>query len=166
MKVWLANAGRGVVARPWLSAAIAVVLVGGGVVAYTLIGGSDGNAQASNTTTTRLVSASTGTVRESVSTTGTLTPADEEDVSFASSAKVTSVRVAQGDKIAKGEVLGTIDTLSLRATLAQAEATLANARATLTTAEDNSDTTSAQLAADKASVSTAKSSVTAAQDAI
>src|SRR6478735_9368971 len=122
MKVWLANAGRGVVARPWLSAAIAVVLVGGGVVAYTLIGGSDSGAQASITTKTRLVSASTGTVRQSVSTTGTLTPADEEDVSFSSSAQITSVRVSQGDTVTKGEVLGTIDTLALKSTLAQAEA--------------------------------------------
>jgi macrolide-specific efflux system membrane fusion protein len=112
------------------------------------------------------VSVTTGTVRASVSTTGTLTPADQEDVSFSSAARITSVRVSQGDKVTKGQVLGTIDTLSLNYTLAQAKATLADAKATLASAEDDDSTTSAQRAADQDAVSTAEAAVGAAQTAL
>jgi membrane fusion protein, macrolide-specific efflux system len=165
MKSHLSRTGRWVTARPWVSIALVVVLVGAGVAAYLLSSGSS-SSQAATQTSTRLVAATTGTVRQSVSATGTFTPADEKDVSFASSAQITSVRVSQGQHVAKGQVLGTIATVSLRAAVAQAEATLASAQATLTTAEDSSSTTSAQLAADKATVSSAKSAVTDAEDAL
>lgn len=164
MKVSMTGARRLVAARPWLSGGVAVVVVGGSVAGYLLTGNTTAAAQ--DSATSRLVAASIGEVKQTVSATGTFAPADEQDVSFSSSAEVTSVRVAVGDKVAKGDVLGTIDDLALRAALAQARSTLASAKATLVAAEDSGTATSAQLSADRASVSAAKRSVTAARTAL
>ena len=164
MKTSTTKVRRLVTARPWLSSGVAVVVVGGSVTGYLLTGHS--SAQAQNGVISRLVAASIGTVRESVTATGTITPADEQDVSFSSSAEVTSVRVTVGDEVKKGEVLGTIDNLSLKAALAEARSTLASAKATLTAAEDDDATTAAQLSADRASVRTARHAVTAARAAL
>lgn len=165
MRDWVSRSRRLVRARPWLSAAVAVVLLGGGAAAYLLVGNAT-SAQAQTGVTTRLTAAAMGTVRQTISTTGTISPADESDVSFAASAEVTSVRVAVGDPVSKGEVLGTIDSLALRAAVAQAQATLAAAQAGLSAAEDTGTATDAQLSADQASVDTAQSSVTAANAAL
>ncbi len=162
MKLWLTRTARRCAARPWLSIVVVVALAGGGIAAYLLSIG-DATSSAAPQLATRLVSVSTGTVREAVSTTGTLTPGDEEDVSFAASARIVSVRVTQGQKVVKGQILGTIDTLSLKSSLAQAQANLANARSTLASAEDNDSIVAAQLTADKAGVATAKSAVAAAK---
>lgn len=164
MAVSIAGARRLATARPLVTGGVAVVLIGGSVAGYLLTGNSPANAQ--DGLVSRLVSATIGTVRESVAATGTFTPADEEGVSFASSARVTSVRVAVGDKVHKGEPLGTIDDLSLTATLAEARSTLASARATLSDDLSGGSATSAQLSADRAGVSTARRAVTAARKAV
>lgn len=164
MVVSIAGARRIVTARPLITGGVAVVVIGGSVAGYLIVGNSPAHAQ--DGLVSRLVSATTGTVRESVAATGTLTPADEEDVSFTSSARITSVRVAVGDKVKKGDPLGTIDDLSLTATLAEARSTLASAHATLSDALDSGSATSAQLSADRAAVSTARRAVTAARHAV
>lgn len=153
-----------VAAHRWISAGIALVLVGGAVTGYELTG--DSTAQAQNGELSRLVAASVGSVRQTVSATGTFKPADEDDVSFSSSAEVTSVRVAVGDRVAKGQILGTIDDLALRAALAEARASLASAQAALTSAQDSGTATSDQLSADEAAVSSARSSLAAARTAL
>jgi macrolide-specific efflux system membrane fusion protein len=164
MVVSIAGARRIVTARPLVTGGVAVVLIGGSVAGYLLTGDSPANAQ--DGLVSRLVSATVGTVRESVTATGTLTPADEEDVSFTSSARITSVRVAVGDKVHRGDPLATIDDISLTATLAEARSTLASARATLSDDLAGGTATSAQLSADRAGVSTARRAVTAARDAV
>lgn len=165
MRSLVSKAGRVAVARPWISAAVVVIVGGGSVAAYLLVGSSSG-AQAQSGGSTRLVAASLGTVRQSVSATGTFAPADEKDVSFSSSAEVTSVRVSVGDRVSAGQVLGTIDTVSLNASVADAESTLAQAKATLADAQDGDTATDEELAADRASVATAKNTVKAAKQAL
>lgn len=142
------------------------------------------------TTTTRSVTAAVATIKKSISTTGTLTPAQQQDVSFVGSGTVTDVPVTQGQQVTAGQPLGTIDTLVMQQTLAQANLTLAKARATLvddqtalstaqealTTAQDAGDDTSAaqartdtatqQVAVDQTSIRTAQSAVDAAQTAL
>ncbi|HZZ95865.1 MAG TPA: biotin/lipoyl-binding protein [Jatrophihabitantaceae bacterium] len=154
---------RLITARPWLSAAIAVVLAGAGTGAYLI---NRGTPAAQTQATARLVTVARGIVRASVSATGTIAPADEKDVSFGSAGKVTSVRVSAGEKVGKGQVLGTIDKLTLRASLAQDRASLASAKAQLASAQDDSSSTSAQISADKASIKTAKAAVDAAVTAL
>jgi multidrug efflux pump subunit AcrA (membrane-fusion protein) len=149
-------------------------------------------AAAAPTTSTSLQTVSTGTITKSVSATGTVTPAVQDDVSFQASGKVTGVAVAQGDTVKKGQTLGTIDTVDLKASVASAQATLASANAkvandetsvtdaqtAVTDAADTDSTTDdttaaaqlatakAQLTADQAAVATAQQQVTAAQTSL
>ena len=162
----LGRARRIVTVRPWVSAVVVLLIVAAVVCAFVFTGGSSGAAAGGVQTTTSLTAVSTGTVKATVSTTGTFAAADTKDVSFGSAAEITSVKVAEGDKVTKGQVLGTIATVGLKQTLAQARATLATAKSTLASAEDSSTTTATQLAADKASVASATSSVTDAEAAL
>lgn len=155
---------RALTARPWLTAVILVV-VAGAVAGYVLLTTGSGSSAAASATS-QLVSVATGTVSESVSTTGDLEPADDEQVSFSSSATVTSVRVTTGQKIKKGQVLGTINSLASKATLAQDRSSLASARSTLADAQSDDDSTSAQLVADRAQVTTARQTVASARSAV
>jgi len=142
------------------------------------------------TTTTRSVAAAVDTIKKSISTTGTLTPADQQDVSFVGGGTVTDVAVTQGQQVTAGQSLGTIDTLSMQQVLAQDNLTLAKAQATLvndqialSTAQDaltaahyggddttapqaKVDTATQQVAVDQSSISTAQSAVDAAQTAL
>lgn len=156
---------NGTRAHPWRATGAGVVIAalaaGGG---YWLSGRSTDPAAA--TTTTRLVAASTGTIQQSVSTTGTIEPADDESLNFAASGRVTAVKVAQGDKVKKGQVLARIDSAALSAALAQARASLANAQARVAADEDSSTTTDTQLSADKAAVTAAKGQVSSAKTAL
>jgi len=124
--------------------AVVVVLAGAGVYWFGLRGGAaTADAAASGTST---VTASTTTFEQSVSATGTLTPAVQEDVSFAVSGTVTAVDVAAGDTVTAGQRLATVDTLQLNADLLAAKADLVSAQADLSDAQADSDGTSTALA--------------------
>lgn len=117
--------------------------------------------------TSTAVAASLSTIQQSVSTSGTLTPAVQEDVSFTVSGTVTSVDVAVGDTVAAGQQLATVDTLALNAALLQARAELASAQASLADAEDDadgSDSSDAQIAALSAQVDVAQAAVEDAEE--
>ena len=127
------------------------------------------------TTSERTIAASVGTIKESLSTTGTLTPAVQQDVDFAVSGTVTAVKVQAGQTVKKGQVLATVDTLNLKASLASAKATLASAKAKLsadratrdTAVTDGKDADTiaslvAQINADKSAVTVAQTQVTTA----
>jgi membrane fusion protein, macrolide-specific efflux system len=152
--------------HPWRSGGASVVvlalLAGGG---YWIWGGSSSGATPSASRVT-LVAAATGTIRESVSTTGTIEPAEDDSLNFSASGTVTSVKVAQGDKVTKGETLATIDSASLAADLAQARASLATAQAKVSADEDSTTTTSTQLSADKAAVTAASGQVSSAKSSL
>jgi macrolide-specific efflux system membrane fusion protein len=112
--------------------------------------------------TSTAVAASLSTIQQSVSASGTLTPAVQEDVSFTVSGTVTSVDVAVGDTVAAGQQLATVDTLALNAALLQARAELASAQASLANAQDDadgSDSSDAQIAALSAQVDVAQAAV-------
>jgi macrolide-specific efflux system membrane fusion protein len=145
-----------------LSGLAVALLVIAGVGTYWLTRDSK---KASADPAYRLVAASMGTIRQSVSTTGTIEPADQESLNFSASGKVTSVRVAQGDTVAAGDVLATIDSASLKASLAQAEASLASNEAKVASDEEQGITGS-QLTADQAAVTAAEGQVTSAQAAL
>ena len=113
----------------------------------------------------RLIPATTGTIKQSVSSTGTIEPAQQDELNFAVSGKVTSVRVAEGAKVNAGDVLATVDSAELNAALAQAKAVLANNQAKLASDQDAS-ASDTQLAADQATVTTAEDQVTSAQNAL
>jgi multidrug efflux pump subunit AcrA (membrane-fusion protein) len=150
--------------RIWVPVLVVLLAVAGSLYWFVLRS-TTSSAAAASTSTTRSVAASLTTLQQSISTTGTLTPSVQESVNFAAAGTVTAVNVKAGDTVTTGEVLATIDTLSLNADLLSAKATLANAEAKLTTDTDNSATTE-QLAADQAAIDVANSKVTTANDAL
>lgn len=115
------------------------------------------------TATTATAEATTSTVRDTVTGSGTLEPARTATLSFASSGAVTKVRVEAGDTVRKGAVLAAIDTTSLEAALTSAEAQLVAAQ---TTASDDGSESAAQQAANTARVASAQADVEEAQDAL
>lgn len=178
--------------RSLLSGVVGLVvgLLLAGIAGWIYVSRQDQPSAAGPTTTTRSVAAAVDTIKKSISTTGTLTPADQQDVSFVGSGTVTDVAVSQGQQVTAGQALGTIDTLSMQQTLAQDNLTLAKAQAglvtdqaalstaqdALTTAQDNGDDTTAsqakvdtatqQVAVDQTSIGTAESAVDAARTAL
>ena len=140
-------------------AVVVVVLLGVAGAGAWLLTRPSGAQAAQRVTAT----ASSGTYQDTVSATGTLAPSREADLDFAVSGRVTSVRVAAGDKVTKGQRLATLDTSSLEAALTSAQAQLDAAQAQYDDDVD-ADASSTQLSADTASVAAAKSALSQAQD--
>ena len=149
----------------WYTAGGVIIVVAAAVTVYEVTSSTSSSPSAAATVSYRLVAAAQGTVRESVSSTGTIEPADDDSLNFAVSGTVTSVTVAQGDTVKKGQVLATIDSASLRASLAQAQASLATAQAKVASDQDSSASAD-QLTADQAAESAASGQVTSAQAAL
>lgn len=155
--------------RRWvrvLVVALAVAAVATGTWWFTL---RDASSAAAEEPVTRTVTASLTTMEKTVDGTGTLTPAVQEDVSFAVSGTVTSVAVTQGQTVTAGQTLATVDTLRLDADVLAAKATLATAQARLDDAQDADDGTStsdAQIASAQAQVEVAQAQVDDAQAAL
>jgi macrolide-specific efflux system membrane fusion protein len=149
--------------RIWVRVVAIALLVGVAGAGVYWVGFREEQAQAAapeQASTT--VAASLSTIQQSVSASGTLAPAVQEDVSFAVSGTVTSVDVAVGDTVAAGQQLATVDTLVLDAALLQARAELATAQASLSNAQDEADGTDssdAQVAALSAQVDVAQAAV-------
>ncbi|MET4224919.1 efflux RND transporter periplasmic adaptor subunit [Oerskovia enterophila] len=150
-----------------IAGVLALALVAGAV--YWFVLRQPSSAAAAPEATTQSVAASLSTVQQSVTTTATLTPSVQEEVSFAGSGTVTAVDVQAGDTVEAGQALATIDTLQLDAAVLSAKADLAEAQATLADSQDSSDGSAADLArisADQAQVEVAQSAVTAAEAAL
>jgi len=123
-----------------LSEIAVALLAAGGVGVWTVTRPSSSDAAVPT-----LVSATTSTIRQSVSATGTLEPAHRADLSFVVSGTVTSVPVAVGDVVKVGTVLAKVDSAAL-----QTAVTLAQANVTATqdqlTAQKNAGASAVQLA--------------------
>ena len=70
-----------------------------------------------------------GVVLSTTSATGTLQAAKELNVGFTTAGTITSIAVKPGERVAKGQLLGRIDSTSAQQALQQAEASLATAQA-------------------------------------
>lgn len=145
--------------HPWLAGGTAVVIVAGtGLGIY--FGTRTTSVAAKATTTTQTVS--TGTIRQSVSATGALAPAEEESLEFGVSGTVTHVYAAVGKKVTKGQALATVDSASLASTVAQAQASVASAQAKVDDDATNG-ATDTQTNADEASLKAAKNQLASAK---
>ncbi|HYN68317.1 MAG TPA: biotin/lipoyl-binding protein, partial [Ornithinibacter sp.] len=82
---------------------------------------------AAATTSTQLVAASLGTVKQTVSASGTIEPANQSTATFTSSGTVTDVDVEVGESVKKGQLLAGLDDSDLEdaVTLAEASVTAA-----------------------------------------
>lgn len=129
------------------SAAVAVVLVGGGVT-YAQAQGSSGSY--------RTATATVGNVDQVLSLAGTITASTRQDLSFGAAGTVASVKVTAGDEVAAGDVLARLDPTDLETTVTKARATLAKARAQL----ESDETSQSEAVADAASSSDTESKKT------
>jgi len=122
---------------PFVPALLAIAAVAAVVVAVLTVG-SDSQA----TTSERIVTVSQGVVQSIVSGSGNLEPANQLNVNFGTSGRITKIYVKEGDHVSKGDLLAKVDDASQRVDLAQAQAQLVDARDALTKAEDaaNEDT--------------------------
>jgi multidrug efflux pump subunit AcrA (membrane-fusion protein) len=101
----------------------------------------------------RTSAATLGSVTQTVSLSGNLTPVGETDISFATSGRVTSVAVSAGQQVSAGQLLATLDTAAMDNTLAVARANLSSAQARLSL--DRAGPTAQSLASAQAQVDSA-----------
>ncbi len=140
-----------------------IVAVGAGVGIWLATTSSSASPLITSTTTVQTVS--TGTISQTVSSSGTVEPANQAGLNFGVSGRVTAVDVTVGQTVTEGQALATIDDTSLTAALAQAQADLANDQAQLSS--DQADgASSAQIASDQASVDSAQTQVASAQTSL
>jgi macrolide-specific efflux system membrane fusion protein len=146
------------------------VIVAGGVVVVLVAAGvgiwAAGGSSAA-TPTTQLVAAASSTLQQTVASTGTIEPAQQANLNFATSGQVTSVSATVGEKVTAGKVLAAVSSATLSADVAQAEATEATDAAKLSSDQAaGSAVTSAQLTADEAAVTASENQVTDAKQAL
>ncbi len=123
-----------------------LALVAGAVVIVAALGGVMMVRGSSAAPTYRTTAAVLGTIRQTLSLTGNLSPIGQSNVSFQVSGTVTAVDVTVGQQVTAGQVLATVDPGTLQATLAQAQANLTAAEAKQA-ADGSSGSTSAQQVA-------------------
>ncbi|MFB9955154.1 efflux RND transporter periplasmic adaptor subunit [Cellulomonas denverensis] len=144
-----------------------VVLLGVAGTGVYWFGFRSDPATAASGETTSAVAASTTTFEQSVSASGTLTPAVQESVSFEVPGTVASVDVSAGDTVTAGQQLATVDTLQLNADLLAAKSELVSAQANLSNAQDEadgSDSSDAQIASLGAQVEVAQAAYDQAEE--
>jgi membrane fusion protein, macrolide-specific efflux system len=146
--------------RAVLAGGVVVVLVAAGVGIWL-----SQDSSASATATSELVAATSSTLRQTVASSGTIEPAQQANLNFATSGQVTSVSATVGEKVTAGKVLATVSSASLSADVAQAEATEATDAAKLSS-DQAAGVTSAQLTADQTAVTAAENQVTDAKQAL
>jgi membrane fusion protein, macrolide-specific efflux system len=105
-----------------------------------------------------------GVVLSSVSASGTVQAATNLSVGFQTSGRVTDVAVKAGQTVAKGQVLGRLDSTDATAAVQQAEANVATASANL--AQAQAGETPQQKTADAASLAQSKAQVTQAETSL
>lgn len=157
------NSRRRFSKRNIISAAVLLVLCGAGVGIYLGVsGGSSAAAGPGIVTTDENVSVTTGTMKETVSASGTLDPADDDDFTFAVSGTVNKVYVTTGEKVTDGQTLATIDSTALSDQLSSDEATLTSDKDKLTTDTDD-DAATSTIDTDNAQITSAESQVSTAE---
>jgi macrolide-specific efflux system membrane fusion protein len=147
--------------RKYLLIGAVVVLIAGLATGLTLAftGGSPATGLV---VTSEVVKVTTGTIKQTVATSGTLEPATEADLDFGVSGTVTAVDVHAGQVVTAGQVLATVGTTALSADVAAAEANVSAAEARLSSDEAAGGATT-EIDSDEASVTSAESSLSTAQ---
>ncbi|WP_371517821.1 efflux RND transporter periplasmic adaptor subunit [Kitasatospora sp. NBC_01300] len=130
---------RGVVL---VNSALGVALLGGAALVYATV--NSGTSAAAGKTQIRTATVAKGTVLATVSGTGTLVSPTDAAQDFATGGRLTSVKVAVGDAVKKGQVLATVDTTAAQQQVDAAQASLTTANANLTKAQAGVTTTTTQ----------------------
>jgi HlyD family secretion protein len=117
---------------PWLNYLLGLLCVGAITAAILLVGPASG----STTAVTRTAKAAEGVVQSTVSGSGNLQPASQLNLGFKTGGTVTHIYVTQGEQVAQGQLLASLDPQSAEVTLEQAKATLQSAEANLAKEEE------------------------------
>ncbi len=149
--------------RGWIIAVVVVLLAGAGGLIYWLTSSSSTPTGLVVSTTT--VPVTTGTIQQTVASSGTIQPASQASLNFAVSGTVTQVNVKAGQAVTAGEVLATVNTTALTEDVSAAQAQVAAANARLASDEAASAATS-QIDSDQAAVTSAESSLSNAQTSL
>lgn len=138
---------------------IALVVVGaGGAWATTRSSASDAAAPT-------LVTATSSTIKQSVSASGTIQPAHRADLSFVVSGTVTSLPVAAGDQVKVGAILATVDSASLQSAVTSAQANVSATQDQLT-AQQGAGSSAVQIASTQAQLTDVQGKLTDARTAL
>ena len=156
-----AQSGRRTRRRRFTLIGLAVVLILATAIGLTL-GLTGGSSATGIEVTNEVVKVSTGTIKQTVATSGTIEPATQASLSFAVSGTITAVDVKAGQTVTAGQVLATVGTTALQSDVDAADASVDSAQARLTS-DESSGASAAQIDSDEASVTSAESSLTAAQ---
>ncbi|BAJ29808.1 MULTISPECIES: biotin/lipoyl-binding protein [Kitasatospora] len=116
-----------------VNSALGVALLGGAALAYTTL--DSGTSKAATGSKVRTATVAKGTVQATVSGSGTLFSPSDAGQDFTTGGRLTSVKVAVGDAVKKGQVLATVDTAAVQQQVDQAQAALNTAEANLAKAE-------------------------------
>lgn len=148
--------------KRWLIVGVVavVVLAAGGVGGWVLTHQTKAAAA-----TSTLVAVTSGTVRQTVTATGTLAPTHQATLSFAVPGTVTSVSAEVGQKVTKGQTLAKVDNSSLKIAVSSAEATETAGQDQLDTLNDD-DAAAVQIASATAQLADAKSKLVTAKQAL
>lgn len=141
----------------------------GVVIALVVVGGGGAWAATRSSTTKAaaptLVTATTSTIRQSVSATGTLEPAHRADLTFAVSGTVTSLPVVVGDTVKAGAVLATVDPSSLKTAVTSAQASVSATQDQLT-AQQDAGSSAVQIASTQAQLADAQAKLADSETAL
>jgi membrane fusion protein, macrolide-specific efflux system len=135
-----------------------VVLVVGGVAVWSLTKPAPASA-------TAFATASTTTLKQTVSSSGTIAPAQQANLNFAVSGQVSAVSVTAGQQVTAGQALATVNSASLAASVAEAQASVSSDQSRLSS-DQTSGASTAQVNADQAAVTAAQNQLTNAQNAL
>ena len=140
----------------------AVVVIVAAAVGLTLWLTSGSSSPTGLSITTVTVPVTTGTIQQTVTSSGTIEPSSQANLNFAVSGTITAVDVKAGQTVTAGQVLATVDTtaLSEEVSAAQAQLTAANDRLA---SDESSGASTSQIDSDQASVTSAESSLSTAQ---
>jgi macrolide-specific efflux system membrane fusion protein len=116
----------------WLVYALGALCAGAIAAAVLVVGPASG----SQATVTRTATVAQGVVQSTVSGSGNLQAISQLNLGFKTSGTVTNIYVTQGQQVAQGQLLATLDPQSAEVTLEQAKATLQSAEANLAKEEE------------------------------
>lgn len=116
-----------------INSVLGVVVLAGAGGAYAAV--HDDGSTSSGGSAARVVAVSKGTVRATVSGSGSLASPSDAGLDFVTGGTLTEVDVKPGDKVRKGQVLARVDATDAKAALQQDQASLDAAEADLAKAE-------------------------------
>jgi multidrug efflux pump subunit AcrA (membrane-fusion protein) len=137
----------------WLVYALGALCAGAIAAAILVVGPASGSQRSE----TRTATVAQGVVQSTVSGSGNLQAASQLNLGFKTGGTVTNIYVTQGQHVAQGQLLATLDPQSAEVTLEQAKATLQSAEANLAKEEETNGETSTGSGAGNAGTASAAS---------